>query len=157
AEEIAWEPEGLVITLTRSKTDQDGEGITKAIPYGESGGICCPATALKLWLTAAGIKTGPIFRRITRHGTIGTDALYAGSINEILKACATKAGLSYVPELSGHSFRRGLATSAHRAGTDFRNIKRQGGWRHDGTVQGYIDEADQFAENAAGSLLRRPK
>lgn len=48
AEEIAWEPEGLVITLTHSKTDQDGEGITKAIPYGECGGICCPATALKL-------------------------------------------------------------------------------------------------------------
>lgn len=156
AEEIAWEPEGLVITMTRSKTDQDGEGITKAIPYGEPGSLCCPATALKLWLTAAEIKSGPIFRRITRQGAIGADALYAGSINEILKACATKACLPYVPELSGHSFRRGLATSAYRAGTDFRNIKRQGGWRHDGTVQGYIDEADQFAENAAGSLLRRP-
>lgn len=48
-----------------------------------------------------------------------------------------------------------MATSAHRAGADFKNIKQQGGWRHDGTVQVYIDEASQFEENAAGSLLRR--
>ncbi len=92
---------------------------------------------------------------MTRQGKIGPDPLYAGSINAILKACAAAADLPYVPELSGHSFRRGLATSAHRAGADFKNIKRQGGWRHDGTVQGYIDEANQFEENAAGSLLRR--
>ena len=65
------------------------------------------------------------------------------------------AKLSSVPELSGHSFRRGLATSAYRAGADFKTIKRQGGWRHDATVQGYIDEAGQFEDNAAGSLLRR--
>ena len=52
------------------------------------------------------------------------------------------------------SLRRGMATSAHRAGADFRDIKKQGGWRHDGTVQGYIEEASRFEENAAGSLLR---
>ncbi len=154
-EELTWEPDGLTITLFRSKTDQEGEGIVKAIPYGEPGGICCPVTALKNWLAAANITVGPIFRRVTREGVVGTDPLYPGSINDILKSCATLAGLPYVPELSGHSFRRGLATSAHRAGADFKNIKRQGGWRHDGTVQGYIDEANQFEENAAGSLLRR--
>lgn len=52
------------------------------------------------------------------------------------------------------SLRRGMATSAHRAGADFRDIKKQGGWRHDWTVQGYIEEASRFEENAAGSLLR---
>lgn len=154
-EELTWEPHGLVITLSRSKTDQNGQGIVKAIPYGESSGICCPVSALKNWLTVADITSGAVFRRVTRQGMVGTDPLYAGSINAILKSCATVAGLLYVPELSGHSFRRGLATSAHRAGADFKNIKRQGGWRHDGTVQGYIDEANQFDENAAGSLLRR--
>lgn len=154
-EELTWGPHGLVITLSRSKTDQDGQGIVKAIPYGEPGGICCPATALKSWLTAAKITSGPIFRRVTREGLVGADPLYAGSINAILKSCAAVAGLASVLELSGHSFRRGLATSAHRAGADFKNIKRQGGWRHDGTVQGYIDDANQFEENAAGNLLRR--
>jgi hypothetical protein len=80
-------------------------------------------------------------------------ALGVGSVNTILEDCATLAQLDYVPDLSSHS-RRGMATSAHRAGADFRDIKKQGGWRHDGTVQGYIEEASRFEENAAGSLLR---
>ncbi|WP_257626432.1 hypothetical protein [Janthinobacterium sp. NKUCC06_STL] len=57
-------------------------------------------------------------------------------------------------DLSSHGLRRGMATSAHRAGADFHDSKKQGGWRHDGTVQGYIKEASRFEANAAGSLLR---
>ena len=81
--------------------------------------------------------------------------LASASVNSILDGYAEAAELGYVPQLSSHSLRRGMATSAHRAGADFRDIKRQGGWRHDGTVQGYIEEAGQFEDNAAGSLLRR--
>jgi integrase len=154
-EELAWETDGLVITLARSKTDQEGEGISKAIPYGGPDGICCPVRALKRWLEAANIISGAVFRRVTRWGAIGTDPLSDGSINDILEACAKAADLAYVPELSSHSLRRGLATSAHRSGADFKDIKRQGGWQHDGTVQGYIEEAGRFEANAALTLLRR--
>jgi integrase len=150
---VAWEPEGIVITLPRSKTDQQGQGIVKAIPYGE--GPCCPASALHAWLAATGITSGPLFRPITKWGELGTEALHEASVNTILETCATLVQLDYVPQLSSHSLRRGMATSAHRAGADFRDIKRQGGWRHDGTVQGYIEEAGQFEENAASTLLRR--
>ncbi|OWW21749.1 integrase [Noviherbaspirillum denitrificans] len=150
---VAWEPDGIVISLPRSKTDQQGEGIIKAIPYGE--GLCCPAMALRAWLDAAGIVSGPLFRPVSKWNEVGTDALHAGSVNTILEACAKLIQLDYVPQLSSHSLRRGMATSAHRAGADFRDIKRQGGWRHDGTVQGYIDEAGRFEQNAALALLRR--
>lgn len=150
---VAWEPQGLVITLPRSKTDQLGEGIIKAIPYGD--GPCCPASALRVWLAAAGIVAGPLFRTISKWGAVGVQALHEGSINTILAAGAKLAGLDYVPDLSSHSLRRGMATSAHRAGADFQSIKRQGGWRHDGTVHGYIEEAGRFEDNAAGSLLRK--
>jgi len=64
---VAWEPEGIVITLPRSKTDQQGQGIVKAIPYGS--GPCCPASALRAWMTAAGITSGPLFRPITKWGS----------------------------------------------------------------------------------------
>ncbi len=153
--DVAWESEGIVITLPRSKTDQQGEGIIKAIPYGE--GPCCPPTALRAWLDAAGILSGPLFRTVSKWNEVGTEALHAGSVNMILEACAKLAQLDYVPQLSSHSLRRGMATSAHRAGADFRDIKRQGGWSHDGTVQGYIEEAAQFEDNAAGKLLQRRK
>lgn len=156
AAELCWEREGLRIMLPRSKTDQIGQGLAKAIPYGE-GSVCCPASAVRRWLTAAAIDRGPLFRRISRWGVVGETALNAGSVNAILTARAVQAGLPHVSELSSHSLRRGLATSAHRAGAGFRDIKRQGGWRHDATVQGYIEEADAFEENAAGSLLRRKR
>lgn len=152
---VAWEQEGLVITLQRSKTDQLGQGITKAIPLGD--GLCCPATALRAWLDAASITAGPIFRSITAWGEISQEALHEASVNSVLEKCAKLVKLDYVPQLSSHSLRRGMATSAHRAGADFQDIKRQGGWRHDGTVQGYIEEAGQFHENAAGTLLRRKR
>ncbi|GAA4011769.1 tyrosine-type recombinase/integrase [Actimicrobium antarcticum] len=150
---LAWEPEGLVITLPRSKTDQQGQGIIKAIPYGDS--TCCPASALRKWLAHADITAGPLFRSISKWHAVGTGAMHPGSVNTILERCARLVGLGYLPELSSHSLRRGMATSAHRAGANFQDIKRQGGWRHDGTVQGYIEEAGRFVGNAAGSLLRK--
>lgn len=150
---VAWEPDGILITLPRSKTDQQGEGIIKAIPYGD--GPCCPATALRDWLDAAGIVSGPLFRPVSKWNEVGAESLHTSSVNTILEACAKLVQLDYVPQLSSHSLRRGMATSAHRAGADFRDIKRQGGWRHDGTVQGYIEEAGRFEENAARALLRR--
>lgn len=149
---VDWTPHGIAITLPRSKTDQLGEGIVKAIPY--SDGPCCPSTALRTWLDASAIAAGPVFRSISKWGVVASTALGESSVNKVLEACATLAALDYVPDLSSHSLRRGMATSAHRAGADFRDIKKQGGWRHDSTVQGYIEEADRFAENAAGSLLR---
>ncbi|QRX82429.1 tyrosine-type recombinase/integrase [Glaciimonas sp. PAMC28666] len=152
---LTWEPEGVLITLPRSKTDQKGEGITKAIPFGEQ--VCCPPSALRDWCQAAEITSGPIFRSINKWGQLGSEAIHEASLNGILAAAATLAGLPYVPQLSSHSLRRGLATSAYRAGARFQDIKRQGGWQHDGTVSGYIEEAGRFDENAAGHLLRRPK
>lgn len=56
---IVWEPEGMIITLPRSKTDQTGEGKIKALPYGD--GPLCPVSALRQWLDSAGIVEGPVF------------------------------------------------------------------------------------------------
>jgi integrase len=150
---LSWEADGLVITLPRSKTDQDGEGIVRAIPYGDED--VCPVKALRRWMKAADITEGAIFRSINKWGIVGKQSLHPSSVNTILEESAAHACLGYVPELSSHSLRRGMATSAHRAGADFRDIKRQGGWRHDGTVQGYIDEASYFENNATLKLLKR--
>ena len=150
---LRWEPQGILILLTRSKTDQLGSGIHKAIPYGDA--LCCPATALRGWIGAGGITQGPLFRSISKWGALGTTHLHAGSVNTILANCARQAGVPIAATLSSHSLRRGLATSAYRAGASLRDIKRQGGWRHDATVQGYIDDADRFDDSAAAPLLRK--
>lgn len=150
-QDLVWETRGLRILLPRSKTDQEGEGIERVIPLGDT---LCPTRALRTWLDAASISEGPLFRRITRWGKIGAESLNPASVNAILSARAQQTGLDYEPELSSHSLRRGLATSAYLAGAGFKEIKKQGGWRHDGTVHGYIEDADAFVSNAAGALLQ---
>ncbi|ADJ28338.1 site-specific integrase [Nitrosococcus watsonii] len=150
---LQWEAEGILITIPRSKTDQSGEGRLKALPYGESD--LCPVTALKAWLKIAGIKSGPLFRRVNRWETLLNAPLHPAGVNLILKAVASQVGFDFAPELSSHSLRRSLATTAHRAGASFESIKRQGGWGHDGTVWAYIEAAGRFEENAAAVLLTK--
>ncbi|MET3840440.1 integrase [Bradyrhizobium sp. OAE829] len=59
--------EGLRIRIRRGKTDQEGEGRSIAIPRGD---VICPVKALRAWLVAAKIETGPIFRPIDKAGTV---------------------------------------------------------------------------------------
>lgn len=110
-----------MITLPRLKTDQKGEGITKAIPFGDH--TCCSPIALRAWLKAGEVTSGPIFKGINKWGQIGNNAMHEASLSKILNAAANMTGLFYVLQLSIHSLRRGLATSAYRAGTRFQDIK----------------------------------
>jgi hypothetical protein len=54
-------PEGLRVTIRRSKTDQEGAGAVVAVCRGS---IACPVAAVKEWLSAAGVLEGPVFRRV---------------------------------------------------------------------------------------------
>jgi len=152
-EHLVWDPAGLTVVLPRSKTDQLGEGMVKAIPYGD--GQLCAVSALSAWLEAAHISSGPVFRPITRTGHVRHQALAAGSVSTILVRRAMQVRLPYVPQLSAHSLRRGMATSADRAGADFDSIKRHGGWKRNEIVKTYIEEANRFTKNAASVLLRK--
>lgn len=150
-ENISWESEGVLISLPKSKTDQELEGLTRALPFGDK--PICPANALKDWLDRACITQGPIFKPVNRWDQIQDKALSAGSINGFLKDLGEKCLFDFVPELSSHSFRRGLSTSAARERVDFALIKKQGGWKSDATVRGYIDEGKLFSENASITLM----
>jgi hypothetical protein len=69
AEEIAVLPEGLRVTIRRSKGDQEGEGQILAI--GRTGTATCPVAALEGWLAAAGLVDGRVFRSVDRHSRLG--------------------------------------------------------------------------------------
>jgi len=151
--DIEWAPEGIAITLPQSKTDQASDGMVRSIPYGKAAN--CPVRALKDWINCGGIQSGSIFRAINRWDQVDSNALNPSSINGILKSLALECGFDFVPELSSHSFRRGLSTSAAREKIDFELIKKQGGWKSDATVWGYIEEGKQFSDNATIILMDR--
>ena len=150
-EHLHFESQGMLVLIPRSKTDQDGEGKIKAIPYGNS--LVCPVNAMKKWLEFAEIVDGAVFRSISRWNTLQPSSLAAGSISFIIKALARECGFDFVDDLSSHSLRRGFATGAAEAGADFEWIKRQGGWKNDDTVREYIEEGQLFSKNAASTLL----
>lgn len=78
-----------------------------------------------------------------------------GSINDLLKTIGKACNFDFVPDLSSHSLRRGLATSSARENVDFETIKKQGGWKSDATVWGYIDEGRLFTDNVTHTLIDR--
>ena len=59
--DLEWTAEGVLIHIRRSKTDQEGLGQSVAVPRGAT---ACPVAALKAWIEASGITSGPIFVRI---------------------------------------------------------------------------------------------
>jgi hypothetical protein len=63
ADDVQITSDGLVITLRRSKTDQEGEGRKVGIPYG-SNLETCPVRALRAWQEASTIEAGPLFRKL---------------------------------------------------------------------------------------------
>ncbi len=151
--DLTWEPEGVIVKLPRSKTDQEGAGMARALPYGTP--ACCPVATLKIWLETTNISDGPVFRSVNRWDQVQAAGLHPGSVNSLLKGLGEACGFDFVPDLSSHSFRRGLSTTSAREGVDFKLIKQQGGWRSDATVWEYIEEGLQFDSNATNILLQK--
>lgn len=142
--------DGLVIKLPHSKTDQEGQGETKGIPYGSTPATC-PVRALRAWLDTSGIGEGPLFRPVNRWGQIQATALTGHAVAELVKQLAERAGYAGTA-FSGHSLRAGLATAAAAAGVSYHAIKKQTGHRSDQMLQRYIREGSLFRENAAAKV-----
>ena len=144
-EDLQFSPDGLILTLPRSKTDQDGEGRKIGIPHGR--GKICPVRVLQDWLTRSDIAAGYVFRSIDKGAVIETH-LCDRSIANIIKARVGKVGLS--PEkFSGHSLRAGLATSAAQHGKSSLKIREITGHKSDAMLAKYIRDGDIFRDNAA--------
>lgn len=149
--DVQFTNDGLVITLRRSKTDQEGEGYLKGIPYGSTPATC-PVRALRVWLDASGITAGPLFRSVWKGGQrLRPRGLNDRAIAEVVKRAAAAAG--YDPaRFGGHSLRAGLATTAAAAGVDERTIMEQTGHKTTTMVRRYMRRGSLFRNNAAAKV-----
>ena len=137
-DDLDFVTEGVKIFIKRSKTDQMGEGMTKAIPYFENSSYC-PVIALKKWLEIAGIKSGKVFNISDK------------SVALIIKKYALLAGLDYT-KYAGHSLRSGFATSTAEMGADERSIMIMTGHKTTQMVRRYIQESNLFRNNALNKI-----
>jgi integrase len=142
--------EGMVLTLRRRKTDQEGQGTEIAIPFDQSGRTC-PVLTLRAWLEVAGITSGPVFVSITRGGKIRSVRLSPIDVARAVKAAVEAAG-GDPDDFSGHSLRSGFITSAARAGVAERHIQNQSGHRSLPVLRGYTRRGSLFVDNAAAKV-----
>jgi integrase len=142
--------QGLVVTLHRSKTDQEGAGRKIGIPHGRT--RHCPVAVFDAWLALSGIEAGPIFRPIDRHGNIQSERLSGDAVSGVIRERLTAAGIDPTG-FSGHSLRAGFATSAAQAGVSTIKIRAQTGHASDVMLARYIRDGELFVGNAAGALL----
>jgi len=147
-EDVAFEGEGMIVTIRRSKTDPEAAGQLVGIPRGKTAETC-PVRALESWLESARITEGPLFRPIERwSGAVLPRALDDRRVATLLKELVGRAGLDPAA-FAGHSLRSGLATAAAAGGASERAIMDQTRHRSIKQVRRYIQRGSLFRDNAA--------
>ena len=149
-EDLEFVPEGVKITIKRSKTDQFGEGMIKGLPYFTNEKYC-PVINLKKWIELSNIKSGPIFRRFAKGSVLTKNRLTDQSVVLIIKSYLNLAGIEN-KNYSGHSLRSGFATVAAESGADERSIMAMTGHKTTQMVRRYIREANIFKNNALNKI-----
>jgi len=149
-EDLDFVQKGLKIDIRRSKTDQFGEGFTKALPYFDSSQYC-PVLSVKKWIEASKITSGPVFRRFSKGSKLSKNRLTDQTVALLIKEYLKLAGIDN-KNYSGHSLRSGFATSAAESGVEERNIMAMTGHKSTEMVRRYIKEANLFKNNALNKI-----
>ena len=138
-DDLEFTKEGLKIFIQRSKTDQSGEGMTKAITYFKDKNFC-PVTSIKNWIEIIKNKKNSLIFDIS-------DKLVAVLIKKYLQ----KAGFDNT-KYSGHSLRSGFATVAADLGADEKSIMNMTGHKSSSMVRRYIKETNLFKNNPLNKI-----
>jgi len=145
-EDVEFVPEGAILTIRKSKTDQEGRGREVAIGYATTRADLCPVRALQSYMATLGRNTGPLFvsmrKSLYTHSRLSTDA-----VARIVKDYADRLGLD-PRRFGGHSLRAGFATTAALLGATEDEIALQTGHKSMTVLRGYIRRASLFERNA---------
>jgi site-specific recombinase XerD len=137
-EDLEFTKEGVKIFIKRSKTDQSGEGMIKAIPYFKEKDFC-PVIFLKNWIEISNINKGFIFDI--------SDKMVAILIKKYLSAAGFDS-----KKYSGHSLRSGFATVAADYGADEKSIMNMTGHKTTQMVRRYIKDSNLFKNNPLNKI-----
>jgi site-specific recombinase XerD len=149
-EDLDFVPEGIKITIKKSKTDQFGEGSLKGLPYFDNSQYC-PVLSLKKWIETSNINSGPLFRRFSKGSKLTNNRLTDQTVALLIKKYLDLAGINS-KNYSGHSLRSGFATAAAESGAEERSIMAMTGHKSTEMVRRYIKEANLFKNNALNKI-----
>lgn len=152
-EHIKWARDGMSLLIVRSKSDKAGEGAEITIPNGTSE-TTCPIAALKAWLHAAGIKTGPLLRKVNKSGRAQSERLSGDAVRQILLRRAEQASIkgSRLESISPHGMRAGFVTTAYRNSVPDEEIMGHTRHRSLTTMRSYVRRSKLSKKSPAGKV-----
>ena len=129
-DDLKPEPDGTArLHIRQSKTDQSGNGTVLFVgaPVYER---------VRVWLEAAGIESGPIFRKVEKSGRLAAKGLTSVAVRMLIKKRARQCGIQ--GQVSGHSLRRGMAQSLTESGEPLQAVADAGRWKNPAMVVSYV-------------------
>ena len=81
--DIIAKPTGVLVTVRRSKTDQDGHGQLVGVARGEHRRTD-PIRALDTWLRLRPAGPGALFTRVYRSGTVTTERIGPRAVSRLV-------------------------------------------------------------------------
>ena len=150
--ELATQANGklcYLVTVRKSKTDQEGQGMVKGI-FSTCTKDLDPMAALEAWINVIPEKTGPIFRRIRKGDKLTSERISDKAVALIVQAAARRSNI--VLDLAGHSLRSGFITSALEAGAGEREVMNQSGHKSVTVMRSYNQRQSALQDNAASKL-----
>jgi site-specific recombinase XerD len=150
-DDLAEHPNGLVLTIPRSKINQTGEQSELVVLPRAANPARCPVTAIQRWQELSKITVGPLLRPVLKSNKPADRPLNPASINFIVQDAIRRAGI--IPDgYSAHSLRAGFVTYAHLRGASDRAIAHQTRHRSLATLGGYVRVQQAWVDNAATTL-----
>ena len=141
--------QGLTVRVGHSKTDQEGEGATIAVPAGKT---LKPVAHLNAWLAARGGAPGPLFTRVGTRGEFTLEAMSDRSVARLVKRYASLQGLD--PEtIAWHSLRAGFLTEAARTRASLAKMQEVSRHKSLKVLLGYVRSAERFDDHAGAGFL----
>ena len=143
---LADYPEGILLKLPRSKTDQVGAG--RSIPiHRRQDETLCPVTALDTWKASAAITSGAVYRCIDRWGNVSGRRLSAQAVSLVVKDAVRSIGLDPTG-FSGHSLRAGWISECSKRKIPKMAIRAVTGHSSDAMVDLYGRTSELFEQSA---------
>ncbi len=150
-EDLRFSKRGLLVTIRRSKTDQEGVGADIAVPLVPNEAFCA-VRALRAYLDAASITSGPLFRSLTPQRRVTDRRITGRDVANLIQRLARRARLE--GDFSGHSLRYGFVTSAAQSHVPFTQIAEITRHRNANSVQSYVCSAVPVRESAYETCIR---
>jgi len=149
--DIITKPTGILISVRRSKTDQDARGQLVGVARGDNR-VTDPIRALDDWLKIRPAGPGALFTRVVYPGSLTTVRIGPRAVSRLVQQRANAAGFSGIP-VTGHSLRAGHATTAAVNGAPIDRIAAQTRHRDLGTLLNhYIRPAEALAHTTSREL-----